>query len=425
MISHATARPKAQELPTLLREADVAAIVAEAAASLDLDGKRVLLLVPDDTRTCPLGLMLREIGETFGPRAAALDVMIALGTHRPMTVERIYEVLGLDEASHRALLPKTRFLNHAYNDPSQLRSLGTIPAEEMRALSGGHIDAATEVTINKAVFDYDHLIVVGPTFPHEIVGFSGGNKYFFPGIAGAEIIDAFHWLGALISNRAIIGVPRTPVRAIVDRCAAMIPVPRHCFSLVVSKAGLHGLSFGTPEDAWERAAALSAEVHIKHTPRLYRTVISICPPMYPELWTAGKCMYKLEPVVAPGGTLVIYAPHLDEVSVAHGRWIEEIGYHTLPYFVAHLDRLRHVPLGVMAHCTHVKGGGTYVDGIETPDVDVVLATKLTPEHCRRLNLGYRDPATLDPDAYRGREDEGILVVDRAGEVLHRPDPRLT
>ena len=141
--------------------------------------------------------------------------------------------------------------------------------------------------------------------------------------------------------------------------------------------------------------------------------------MYPELWTAGKCMYKLEPVVEPGGTLIIYGPHLAEVSKTHGRWIEEVGYHVLPYFTTQFERFRHVPLGVLAHSTHVKGRGRFEGGVETPDVNVVLATAIPEDVCRRINLGYMDPASIDLDAYRNREDEGILVVERAGEVLHR------
>jgi nickel-dependent lactate racemase len=227
------------------------------------------------------------------------------------------------------------------------------------------------------------------------------------------------WLGALITNRGIIGTRYTPVRAVVDHCASMIGVPRHCFSLVVSKQGLHGLDFGTPEEAYDRAARRSAEVNVKRVPRAYHTVVSVCPAMYPELWTAGKCMYKLEPVVEPGGTLIIYAPHLAEVSKTHGRWIEEVGYHVLPYFTSQFEKFRHVPLGVLAHSTHVKGRGRYEDGVETPDVDVVLATAIPPDLCRRINLGYLDPATVDLDSYRGREAEGVLVVDRAGEVLYR------
>lgn len=403
----------------LLTEDDVTAIVVAAARSLALEGKRVLLLIPDDTRTGPIGLMVRTIGAVFGEEVRSLDVLVALGTHRPMPLERIYRHLGIDAAFHRALLPKTRFLNHSWDDPAQLRTIGTIAPETLRDLSGGFLADPIEVKINRMIFEYDQIVIVGPTFPHEVVGFSGGNKYFFPGIAGPEIIDTFHWLGALITNREIIGTHSTPVRAIIDHCAAMIDVPRHCFSLVASKQGLHGLYFATPEHAYDQAAHLSAAVHVRRFPRPFHTVVSICPEMYPELWTAGKCMYKLEPVVAPGGTLIIYGPHLAEISKTHGHWIEQVGYHVLPYFTRQFDRFQHVPLGVLAHSTHVKGGGRFEDGVEIPDVQVVLATAIPPEVCQRINLGYLDPGSIDLDAYRHREAEGILVVERAGEVLHR------
>jgi hypothetical protein len=55
--------------------------------------------------------------------------------------------------------------------------------------------------------------------------------------------------------------------------------------------------------------------------------------MYDELWTGAKAMYKIEPAVAVGGEVVIYAPHLDEVSRVHGKYIYEVGYHILPYFL--------------------------------------------------------------------------------------------
>ena len=408
--------PAANEL---LTEGDVAGVVARAARTLDLKGKRVLLVIPDDTRTCPIGLMIRTIYEQFGEEAAALDVIVALGTHQPMSIDKIYRFLGIDRAFHETHLPKTRFMNHAWNDSGQLRTIGVIEPETLRRLSGGALSERIEVKINKVIFDYDHLIVVGPTFPHEVVGFSGGNKYFFPGIAGKEIIDVFHWLGALITNRAIIGTHSTPVRDVVNYCAAMIDRPKHCFSLVVSKQGLHGLYFGTPEAAYDEAARHSAGVHVSYFPKPFHTVVSVCPEMYPELWTAGKCMYKLEPVVAMGGTLIIYGPHLAEVSKTHGAWIEEVGYHVLPYFTEQFERFRHVPAGVLAHSSHVKGAGRFEGGVETPNVNVVLATAIPPGLCEKINLGYRDPKSIDLDAYRNREEEGILVVERAGEVLHR------
>jgi len=141
--------------------------------------------------------------------------------------------------------------------------------------------------------------------------------------------------------------------------------------------------------------------------------------MYDELWTAAKAMYKLEPAVAIGGEVVIYAPHLEVVSHVHGRYIYEIGYHTLPYFLRDWDRFRHIPLGVLAHSTHVRGSGVLENGTEKPNVRVTLASRVPPEDCARLNLGYLDPAAVDPSEWQDREDEGVLYVPRAGEILYR------
>ncbi|MCY4355747.1 MAG: hypothetical protein OXC09_13415 [Truepera sp.] len=141
------------------------------------------------------------------------------------------------------------------------------------------------------------------------------------------------------------------------------------------------------------------------------------PPGYDELWTAGKVIYKLEPALAEGGELIIYAPHLAEVSQMHGKFIYEIGYHVID--LAEWDRFRHVPLGVIAHSTHVRGAGRYWRGVERPRAQVTLAARLGPETCERLGLGYRDPASIDLEAWRNREAEGILLVPEAGEILCR------
>jgi nickel-dependent lactate racemase len=276
-----------------------------------------------------------------------------------------------------------------------------------------------DVEVNRAVHDYDLLIVVGPVFPHEVVGFSGGTKYFFPGISGPGVLNFFHWLGAVISNPAIIGHKQTPVREVIDRAAAMIPAERKVVCMVVTKDGLQGVFAGEVDEAWSRAADLSARTHVVEHDRAYETVVAVCPPMYDELWTAGKCMYKSEPVVADGGTVLIVAPHLAEVSAAHGRKLFELGYHVRDYFLGQWDRFRHEPWGVLAHSTHVKGVGTWTDGIETPRVNVVLASQIPEADCQRLNLGYRDPATLNLETFRNREDDGILLLPKAGEILHR------
>ena len=262
------------------------------------------------------------------------------------------------------------------------------------------------VKLNKLILDYDQLIICGPVFPHEVVGFSGGNKYFFPGIGGPEIINFTHWLGAVMTNYKVIGSGYTPVRAVIDRAATFIDRPLACFGLVVTHEGLAGLYFGTPQEAWQAASALSAQKHIVYVDQPFKRVLSIMPEMYDDLWTAAKGMYKMEPAVADGGEVIIYAPHITEVSYTHGKLIDQIGYHCRDYFLKQWDKFKDYPGGVLAHSTHVKGLGTYdaATGVETPRIHVTLATGIPEERCQRINLGYLDPETINLDEWQGRED---------------------
>ena len=402
-----------------LSEEQVREIAAQALAQLDLAGKRVLLIVPDSTRTAPIGLLFRMIHELIGEETKSLDVLIALGTHPPMSEEAIHRRLEITAAERAGKYKWVRLLNHAWNDPAALAYLGTIQAGEIGELSGGLFEMDVDVAINRAVLNYDQLIIVGPVFPHEVVGFSGGNKYLFPGVGGADILNFFHWLGAVITNPKIIGNKWTPVRRVVDRAAALVPVLKFAFCMVVHEGQLAGLYAGTPEAAWSNAADLSDKLHIIYKDRPFHTVLSCAPPMYDEIWVGGKCMYKLEPVVADGGELIIYAPHIREISVTHGALIQRIGYHTRDYFLGQWDRFKHEPWGILAHSTHVRGVGSYANGVEKPRVQVTLATQIPEDVCRAINLGYRDPRSINVADYQDRENEGILYVPKAGEMLYR------
>jgi nickel-dependent lactate racemase len=203
----------------------------------------------------------------------------------------------------------------------------------------------------------------------------------------------------------------------------MVPVERKCIALVTQGQGLAGLYAGDPEDAWEKAARLSARIHVVYTDRAYDRVVSCAPPMYDELWVAGKCVYKLEPIVKDGGELIVYAPHLSRISATHGDRIREIGYHVRDYFLDQWQRFAHVPRGVLAHSTHVKGIGAFDDGLERPRIRVTLATQIGPDECRAINLGYCDPRRIQLGHRTGREATESLEVPRAGEILHRLGPR--
>lgn len=399
---------------------EVEEIVVQSCRVENYQGKRVLLIVPDGTRTAPIGLVFRALHQHLDRVVTALDVLVALGTHQPMSESAICARLEITPEERQGRFRTVRFFNHQWDNPEALRRVGELTAAEIRELTGGRFEMDVPVEVNRLVFDYDQVIIIGPVFPHEVVGFSGGNKYLFPGVSGPQILNFFHWLGAVVTNPMIIGNKWTPVRKVVDRAAAMVNVPRHCFCLVVSPdKQLAGMFSGTPEAAWDRASELSRKLHILRKPRPYHTIISCAPPMYDELWTAGKCMYKLEPVLADGGELVIYAPHLEEICVTHGAHLREIGYHCRDYFLEQWDRFKDRPWGVLAHSTHVRGVGTYVRGIESCRAKVTLASRIPEQLCRQVNLGYRDPGRVRLDDFAGREDEGILLVRNAGEFLYQ------
>ncbi|NOY59446.1 MAG: DUF2088 domain-containing protein [Calditrichaeota bacterium] len=403
----------------LLNEAQVYDLCAKAFAEKHLENRRILAIIPDNSRTAPMDIMFRVVYKLLAERVRALDFLVALGTHPPMSDEAINKRVGITQAERKTKYPRARFFNHDWKDPNQLKNIGTITEDEVARISKGLMRQNVDVTINKMVFDYDMLMIIGPTFPHEVVGFSGGNKYLFPGIAGHEIIDMFHWLGALLTNPVIIGTKYTAVRAVVDKAATFLPMERMCLSLVMKGEELSGLYIGKPEEAWSAASDLSDKLDIVYKDHPYQKVLSCAPKMYDDIWTGGKCMYKLESVVADGGELIIYAPHITEVSVTHGAVIEKIGYHVRDYFLRQMDRFKDIPGGVMAHSTHVKGIGTFENGVEKPRVNVVLATQIPPDMCKKINLGYRDPKTIHFEEWEGREDEGILYVPKAGEMLYR------
>ncbi|MFO7545175.1 MAG: lactate racemase domain-containing protein [Trueperaceae bacterium] len=386
------------------------------------DGQRVLVLVPDHTRSVPLPQLFRDVVDILTP-AATLQFMVALGTHPPLDEAHLLRLLGITAEERRGRYAHVGITNHAWGEAGTLVRIGTLPQDRIRDIAGERwhptLGGDVDVRLNRAALEHDHVLVLGPTFPHEVVGFSGGAKYLFPGISGADMINVTHWLGALAGVRRTIGVKDTPVRAMIHAATELVPTPITVAALVVEGEDLTGVFVGEHVEAWSAAADLSAERHIRWVERPFHRILSCAPPMYDELWTAGKAMYKLEPALAEGGELIIYAPHLSTISRVHGRYIAEIGYHVLPYFLAQWDRFRHVPLGVLAHSTHVRGDGAYEGGVEKPRAKVTLASRVPPEECASLALGYLDPDTVDPADFQGREDEGVLFVPKAGETLYK------
>jgi len=398
---------------------EVTNISSKALSQINFSDKKVLVIIPDHTRTAPVNLFFKTIFDLIGEKVEKLDYLVALGTHPPMTEEHILKHIGISEEEKKEKYSSIDFFNHKWDDPNSLTTIGTISADKIEEVSDGLLKETVEVQINKMVLSYDILIIVGPVFPHEVVGFSGGNKYFFPGISGPEVLHFFHWLGALITNPEINGTKETPVRKVIDIASSFIKNQKLCFSLVVKDKKLKGLFIGTPEEAWSKAADLSKKLHIIYKDKKFKKVLGIAPRMYDDLWTAGKVMYKLENVVEDGGELIIYAPHINEVSYTHGKILDKVGYHVRDYFLAQKDKFSWIPGGIKAHSTHVKGTGIYENGIEKPRINVVLATEIPEERCRKINLGYKDYKSIDISNWENKEKKGTLLVRNAGETLYR------
>jgi nickel-dependent lactate racemase len=403
-----------------LTESEALSIIRRALEKEDWAGEKVLLILPDSTRSAPVDLLYKGIYDVISGSAACVDGLIALGTHQPMTMESIFRRVGITQNDFaNKYSQKTRFFNHTWDDPETLVKIGTISASEVREITNGLMEREVEITINRRIFDYDYLLVIGPVFPHEIVGFSGGNKYFFPGICGQEILNMFHWLGGLISNAVINGTKDTPVRRIINRAAEFITIPRIYFNMVATHGELQGLFVGDGIKEWGMAADLSSRVNVCYTGRRYQKVLGLAPEKYDEIWTAGKVAYKAETIVEDGGQLIIYGPHIKEISFTHGKYINQVGYHVRDYFAGRMEKFRHIPEGVLAHLVAVKGDGSYKDGVEEPRINVILATGIPEEKCRSLNLGYMNPDSINPEEWIGREQESILVIPDAGEVLYK------
>ena len=394
-------------------------VIGEFFSKNNYSDKRILLIIPDNTRSGPIGDIFKIIFDFLHGKVKALDCLVALGTHQPMNEKQFCTRLDITSQQRKNKYASVKFFNHEWDDPCSFTSVGKISADEIENLSDGLFREEVNVKINKLIFDYDEFFILGPVFPHEVVGFSGGHKYLFPGIAGDEIIHFFHWLGAVITNPLINGTKWTPTRKVVEKSASLIPIPRKLFAFVALENDLKGIFIGDVVEAWEKAADLSEQVHITYKDKPYNTILGIAPAMYDDIWTAGKVMYKLEPILAEGGILIIYAPHITEVSYSHSKWLDKIGYHTRDYFLKQMDKFKDIPRGILAHSTHVRGIGTFIDGVEKPRVNVMLATSISKERCEKINLGYMNPDDIEISDYENREDEGILVVHHAGEVLHR------
>jgi lactate racemase len=397
-------------------------IVAEALDGIDV-GERVLAIVPDKTRDDNTDLLFPFASEILSlKRVAQFDALIAQGTHGPMTESEKREKVGWARIASGQV---GRIFDHQWNREDELVTLGELSAERIAELTDGLMHESVPVRLNAllAPGKYDTVLVFGATMPHEVAGFAGGAKYFFPGVAGPELTHLTHWLGALATIENVIGRVETPTRRVIEAAAAFVPAQVISFTSVSTRdaEGLHthALFGGDIYDSFRRAAEVSREVHIKYIGRKYKRVVALLDRHYDELWVGGKASYKLGSIIEEGGELIIYAPHLTQLSATHGRLIEKYGYAPLERvreMVEGSDELR-ANLCVAAHLAHVSyGSARNAAGQLTPRYRITLASAVSEEDCRRVNLGFLDHRDFRLEDYQA--DPDTLVVDDAGRDLY-------
>jgi nickel-dependent lactate racemase len=407
---------------------ELRAIVEQALLTVG-PGARVLAIIPDKTRDDNTDLLFPFAAEILAANGAAqFDALVAQGTHMPMTEEEKRSKVGLSEGASLPLLGN--IFDHQWNRPEELVDLGELSAERVTELTGGLINESVKVNLNRllAPGTYDTVLIFGATVPHEVAGFAGGAKYFFPGVAGPDLTHATHWLGALASIERVIGRVETPTRHMIEAAAELVPARIISINSVVARGDderlrTHALFCGDVREAFRRAAEVSGRVHIKYTGRKYKRVVALLDEHYDELWVGGKASYKLGGIIEEGGELIIYAPHLRAISETHGLLIEKYGY-------APIDRVREMValstelrsnLAVAAHLAHVSYAGSRDEtGKVVPRYTITMASALDEATCRRVNLGFMDHQQFRREDYD--HDHDTLVVERAGRDLYLVEP---
>jgi nickel-dependent lactate racemase len=405
---------------TDLNHEQLSAIV-EQALEIIKPGERVLAIIPDKTRDDNTDILFPITSRILDRRSVrCFDALVAQGTHPPMSPEQKVFKLGLHQFTGTVF-------DHRWDRPDDLITLGELTADQVTELTAGLITKAVPVTLNKLLAPgiYDTVLVFGATVPHEVAGFAGGAKYFFPGVAGSELTHMTHWLGALAGIETIIGEVETPTRRLIEAATALVPAKIISLNTVVSRNDegrliTYALFAGEIREALRKAAAVSGQVHIKYTGRKYKRVVALLDPHYDELWVGGKASYKLGAIIEDAGELIIYAPHLTRISETHGALIEKYGYAPLEVVRDMLGASKELQenLCIAAHLAHVSYAGRIdEDGKVVPRYKITMATGIDEDTCKRVNLGFIKHAELSIDELRS--DPHTLVVENAGRDLYK------
>jgi nickel-dependent lactate racemase len=368
-------------------------------ADLAQTGKRVLILVDDNTRTTPvrdiLPGLLDEL-EIGGVSPEQIELLVALGTHRPMSSAEQEKKFG------RKVCEAFAIHMHHWNNPTELHNLGETAQ-------------GTVIEINKRLLEADLIIGVGQIVPHRVAGYSGGSKIVQPGVCGAVTTGQTHWLSAQFRGEEIMGKADNPVRTEMDLVAQRANLRFIVNAVMDQSDSLVALVCGDPAAAFRKGALLSSDIFGVQIPQKGDIVITDSYPADLEMWQASKGIYAADLAVNPGGVIVMISPCPEGVCAEHPD-VLKYGYPTSEEVKKLVQEGEIKDLALAAHLIHVgqvireKARGILV----SPGISKAESRKLGFVSADNLQIALEEALAMTSS------QAGVLVLQHAGHILPLP-----
>lgn len=356
---------------------------------------KVLIITDDNTRTTPLHLIVPVLIDKLlaaGVVRENIKILIALGTHRPMTEREIADKFG-------DIYGKFPIVNHNWRDLDTLVDVGTTTR-------------GTPIVVNKEIVEADFVIGIGHIVPHRVAGFSGGSKIIQPGVCGGETTGKTHWLSAGYRGDQILGLQDNPVRQELNEAAQKVGLDVIINVVQDANKRVVELVAGDPVKAFHRGCEAAREVYGVSIPARADIVIVDSYPADIEMWQAAKGVYTAGLVVKDGGTVILVTPCPEGVARQHPQ-VTEIGYQSYQDILTKVEDDSLSDLTVAAHIVHV--GEVIADRAS----GILVSPGISRETAEQLNFQYAETPqkALEMALQKHGENASVIVLQHGGELL--------
>ncbi len=272
------------------------------------EGFQVIILVDDHTRVTPvkalLPPLLKEI-EELGIKKFQITLVVAGGSHRPMTREELVTKLG------KNILEQYPVLLHEWD-------------QEAKMINLGKTTRGIEIIVNQLVAQADFKIALGNIIPHEIAGFAGGYKMIIPGVSTQRTVGQVHWLSTGIPIDQRLGVIANPIREQINEGGARVGLDFVVNTVLNHQGQVAGVFCGNPVEAHVAGCKLARDIYSVAAPPA-DIVVTDSVPEYTDFWTCSKAILHAKGFVKKGGVLIVVAACTEGICQTHPQ-IVEMGY---------------------------------------------------------------------------------------------------